>query len=67
MVSGHKDRTLPDDPSTIEDTRRYLSDAERLIATSDTALEFFRAMLDLYPQRLNPGALWSGAQAIFGS
>jgi uncharacterized protein (TIGR00369 family) len=27
------------------------------------ALSFFNAMLERYPERLNPGALWSGAQA----
>jgi hypothetical protein len=26
-----------------------------------TALELYRAMLELYPDRANPGSLWSGA------
>jgi hypothetical protein len=29
------------------------------------ALSFFNAMLERYPERLNPDALWSGAQALY--
>jgi hypothetical protein len=50
--------TLNDDPKIIAETRRYLEDAERLIGTSHTALEFYNAMIELYPDRLNPSALW---------
>lgn len=39
---------------------RYLLDAQRLLDDAPTALEFFHAMLDMYPELLNPGALWSG-------
>jgi hypothetical protein len=43
-----------------------LQDAERLIGSSHTALEFYNAMMELYPDRLNPGALWFwGAQSLF--
>ncbi len=66
VVAGHKNKDLEDDPKTIEETRRYLQDAERLIGSSHTALEFYNAMMELYPDRLNPGALWFwGAQSLF--
>jgi glyoxylase-like metal-dependent hydrolase (beta-lactamase superfamily II) len=66
VVAGHKNKDLGDDPKTIEETRRYLQDAERLIGSSHTALEFYNAMMELYPDRLNPGALWFwGAQSLF--
>lgn len=68
VVAGHRNKDLPDDPKTIEETRRYLEDAERLIAKSKTAREYYDAMIKLYPDRLNPGAVWFwGAQALFAA
>jgi glyoxylase-like metal-dependent hydrolase (beta-lactamase superfamily II) len=58
VVAGHKDKARPDDPKAIAETRRYLEDAERLIASSHTAREFYDAVVDRYPDRLNPSALW---------
>ncbi len=58
VVAGHKNKALQDDPKTIDETRRYLEDAERLVSSSHTAREFYDAMLTLYPDRLNPSALW---------
>jgi glyoxylase-like metal-dependent hydrolase (beta-lactamase superfamily II) len=66
VVAGHKNKALADDPKTIRETRQYLIDAERLLASSHSALEFFNAMLALYPNRLNPSALWFwGAEVLF--
>jgi len=66
VVASHKNPALEDDPITIDETRRYLEDAERLSRTSNTALEFYNAMLELYPERLNPTALWFwGARVLF--
>ncbi|GAA0930607.1 MBL fold metallo-hydrolase [Kribbella koreensis] len=67
VVSGHKNRANADSPETIAQTRQYLLDAKRLLAQPSSALDFFHAMLDLHPNRLNPGALWSGAMARLGS
>jgi glyoxylase-like metal-dependent hydrolase (beta-lactamase superfamily II) len=66
VVSGHKNRDLPDTPDNIQHTRRYLLDAQRLLAAQPTALDFFNSMLTLHPGRLNPGALWSSATALLG-
>ena len=66
IVAGHKNKALEDDPRIIAETRHYLEDAERLIGTSHTALEFYNAMIELYPDRLNPSALWFwGAKTLF--
>jgi len=66
VVAGHKDKARTDDPKIIAETRRYLEDAKRLIATSQSALEFFNAMIEIYPERLNPSALWFwGAKVLF--
>lgn len=64
VVSGHSDTTRANSPQNIELTRAYLLDVERLLATKPSPLSFFWAMLELHPSRLNPGALWSGAQAL---
>jgi glyoxylase-like metal-dependent hydrolase (beta-lactamase superfamily II) len=49
VVAGHKKPGAPDSPSTIQDTKRYLEDFDRLqkTATSDQAL--FDQMTELYP------------------
>ena len=49
VVAGHKKPGAPDSPSTIQDTKRYLQDFDRLqkTATSDQAL--FDQMTELYP------------------
>jgi glyoxylase-like metal-dependent hydrolase (beta-lactamase superfamily II) len=66
LVASHKNKALDDDPAAIGETRRYLEDVDRLSRECRTALEFFDAMLELYPDRLNPSALWFwGAQVLF--
>ena len=66
VVAGHKNKALDDDPRAIGETRRYLEDAERLVGSCHTARTFFDAMVKLYPDRLNPSALWFwGAQVLF--
>lgn len=65
-VAGHKDKRRDDDAARqIAETRRYLDDADELLAVSDTAEQFFERMLERHPDRLNPGALWGGAVALY--
>ncbi|MBC7273242.1 MAG: MBL fold metallo-hydrolase [Streptomyces sp.] len=64
LVAGHKDRELPDDPSVLEQTRAYLLDARRLLDAGPGPREFYDEMVRLYPDRLNPSPLWSGALAL---
>ena len=52
-----------DDPRNIAETRNYLHDFIRLDQTTDTPRELFDAMIELYPDRANPGSLWGGANA----
>jgi len=65
VIAGHKDPRASDDPSQIQATRRYLADALRLIESSESAQEFYRDMLRLHPDRINPGALWGAAITLF--
>jgi glyoxylase-like metal-dependent hydrolase (beta-lactamase superfamily II) len=49
VVAGHKKPGAPDSPSTIEDTKRYLLDYDRLKQTSMSDEELFNQMTELYP------------------
>jgi glyoxylase-like metal-dependent hydrolase (beta-lactamase superfamily II) len=64
VVAGHKNRDLPDHPLILEQTRNYLHDAQRLLAMRPSPREFYNQMLQLYPDRLNPGPVWYGALAL---
>ncbi|MER5408493.1 MBL fold metallo-hydrolase [Streptomyces sp. NPDC002769] len=67
VVAGHKNKDLPDDPVTIEETRQYLLDAIRLLGRNPTPREYFDQMTALYPDRLNPGPVWYGAVGLLGA
>ena len=65
VVASHKRPENEDDPRTIEETRQYIRDFDRLAETTKTAQELYDRMLELYPNRVNPGwALWSSARAV---
>ena len=61
VVAGHKVPENDDDPRIIAETRQYLRDFNRLNATTKTARELYDAMLEIYPDRANPGSLWGAA------
>ncbi len=67
VIAGHKDSRAFDNPSQIQATRRYLTDARRLLESSESAESFYEAMLRLHPNRLNPGALWGAAITLLPS
>src|SRR5271157_3569818 len=49
VVAGHKKPGAPDSPSTIQDTKRYLQDFDRLQKTAKSDQELFDLMTELYP------------------
>jgi glyoxylase-like metal-dependent hydrolase (beta-lactamase superfamily II) len=61
VVAGHKIPDHDDDPRNIAETRQYLRDFIRLDQTTDSPRALFDAMIELYPDRANPGSLWGGA------
>lgn len=67
VIAGHKIPDASDDPTQIDATRRYLTDARRLLESSTNADEFFSGMLALHPDRINSGALWGAAITLFPS
>ena len=64
VVAGHKRAGTDDHPRIIEETRQYIRDFDRIESDTRTARELFDQMLALYPDRVNPGALWVSAQAF---
>ena len=61
VIAGHKVPENDDDPRIVAETRQYLRDFNRLNATTTTARELYDAMLEIYPDRVNPGSLWGAA------
>src|SRR5258708_32029667 len=53
-----------DSPRIIDETRQYIRDFERLGELTTTARELYDRMLELYPDRANPGSLWGSARAV---
>ena len=64
VIASHKRPGSDDNPKIVEETRQYIRDFDRLVGTSATAHELYDKMLEIYPNRVNPGwALWSSARA----
>jgi len=61
VIAGHKVPENDDDPRIIAETRQYLCDFNRLNAVTGEARQLYDAMLELYPDRVNPGSLWGAA------
>jgi glyoxylase-like metal-dependent hydrolase (beta-lactamase superfamily II) len=63
VIAGHKVPENEDNPRIIAETRQYLLDFNRLNTATTTARELYDAMLEIYPDRVNPGSLWGAANA----
>jgi glyoxylase-like metal-dependent hydrolase (beta-lactamase superfamily II) len=67
IVAGHQNKQLDDDAQrTIAETRQYLDDADELLRSENTAVGFFNAKIERYPNHLARTVLWAGASAIYG-
>ena len=61
VIAGHKKADRNDSPRIIEETRQYIRDFERVASMTSTAKELYDQMLEIYPDRANPGSLWGSA------
>jgi glyoxylase-like metal-dependent hydrolase (beta-lactamase superfamily II) len=67
IVCGHQNTELDDDAErTILETRQYLDDAEELLRSEKTAVDFFNAKIERYPDHLGRTVLWAGAGVVYG-
>ena len=68
IVCGHQDKRLDDDANrTIAETRQYLDDAEDVLRTQSTAVGYFGAKIERYPDYLGRLILWVTARAALRS
>jgi glyoxylase-like metal-dependent hydrolase (beta-lactamase superfamily II) len=68
IVCGHQDKDLDDDAHrVIGETRQYLDDAEELLGTENSAVDFFDAAIARYPEHLGRTILWIGASVLYGA
>jgi hypothetical protein len=51
---------------TIAETRRYLDNADALLRTENSAVDFFNAKIEKYPNHLGRTVPWAGASALYG-
>ena len=64
VVAGHKNPANDDNPQHVAATRKYIRDFNRLNHQTTTIQDLYDKMLVLYPDRANPGSLWSSAKAL---
>jgi glyoxylase-like metal-dependent hydrolase (beta-lactamase superfamily II) len=68
IVCGHQNKHLDDNAErTIAETRQYLDRADELLRTQPTAVDFFNAMIERYPNHLGRTVLWVGARTLYGA
>jgi glyoxylase-like metal-dependent hydrolase (beta-lactamase superfamily II) len=63
VIAGHKKPEVKDSPRIIGESRQYIRDFDRLARMTATARELYDEMLQLHPDRANPGSLWGAARA----
>ncbi|MFG2825622.1 MBL fold metallo-hydrolase [Kitasatospora sp. NPDC048365] len=67
IVAGHQNPALDDDAERVTaETRAYLDAAEKELAARETALDYFTAMVERYPDHRGRTVLWATAQAVYG-
>jgi hypothetical protein len=65
--AGTGNNDLDDDAErSIAETRHYLDDADELLRTENTAVDFFNAKIKRYPNHLGRTVLWVSASALYG-
>ena len=62
VIAGHQRAGRPDGPEIIEETRQYIRDFDQIAETTSTAQDLYEQVIALYPDRINPDALWISAQ-----
>jgi len=63
VIAGHKKPEVKDSPRIIGESRQYIRDFDRLARMTATARELYDEMLQLHPDRANPGSLRGAARA----
>jgi glyoxylase-like metal-dependent hydrolase (beta-lactamase superfamily II) len=64
VIAGHQRVGRHDGPEILEETRRYIRDFDRVAEATSTAQDLYEQVFALYPDRVNPDALWLSAQGV---
>ena len=64
VIGGHSDPSKDFSPNAVHETKAYLEDFERINEQTSSPDELYSRMLELYPNRLNVGSLWGGANLV---
>lgn len=64
VIAGHKRDGAEDSPDNIQRTRDYLQDFDAAVQSTDNAEDLYAAMIERYPDRINPAVVWNSAHAI---
>jgi len=64
VIAGHQRAGRHDGPEIIEETRQYIRDFDQAAETTSTAQDLYDEVIALYPDRINPDALWLSAQGV---
>jgi glyoxylase-like metal-dependent hydrolase (beta-lactamase superfamily II) len=62
VAAGHQQPGGGDDPASIDESIRYLTDFNDAEAQASTATELYESVLRQHPRRANPGSLWGAAK-----
>ena len=67
IITGHRDPAAPDDDAArvLDQSRRYIEDFDRTVATATTPRQVIEAMLAKYPAFGNPYTLFASAHSQF--
>lgn len=64
VIAGHQRAGRHAGPEIIEETRQYIRDFDQIAQTTSTAQDLYDQVIALYPDRINPNALWLSAQGV---
>ena len=69
IITGHKDPAAPDDDGRriLDQSRTYIEDFEKALATASSAPEVIKSMMEKYGSYGNPYTLFAAAWSQFGS
>ncbi|GCB43235.1 hypothetical protein [Streptomyces sp. NL15-2K] len=65
VVASHRDTQRGNPASDIEETRGYLDVAAVVLKQATNPAEYFNALKERYPERVNPWAIWLSALQLF--
>src|SRR5262245_389429 len=65
VIAGHKAPGSDDGPRHLDETRRYIEDADEIAGIARDAKEFADLMWLRHPARINPTVLFMSAEALF--